>query len=252
MKKIRILAFLALILGLLVILVLFLLPRLGFNFISLLNQGSIDNVRVQEGFTINVFAEDLAGPRFIAFGPDGVLYVAERGENRIVALPDEDSDGRADAVISFAEGLDSVHSLAYFEGSWFAGLPLGIVKLTDENGDLSADSRTTIYENYTSGQHNTRTVVFLQDGRMVFSLGSTCNICEETDPLRAAVSIFDGDLPRVWASGLRNAVGLAVHPETGELWATNNGRDLMGDDEPPETIHLLRDGDNYGLSLIHI
>jgi glucose/arabinose dehydrogenase len=104
------------------------------------------------------------------------------------------------------------------------------------------------------GQHKTRTVAFLQDGRMVLSVGSSCNVCEEEDPRRGTVLVYDGpngEGERVFASGLRNAVGLAVHPETGELWATNNGRDLLGDDIPPDTIHILLEGAGYGWPACH-
>jgi glucose/arabinose dehydrogenase len=89
---------------------------------------------------------------------------------------------------------------------------------------------------------------------MVLSVGSSCNVCEEEDPRRATVLVYDGpdgEGERVFASGLRNAVGLAVHPETGELWATNNGRDLLGDDIPPDTIHILLEGADYGWPSCH-
>jgi glucose/arabinose dehydrogenase len=89
---------------------------------------------------------------------------------------------------------------------------------------------------------------------MVVSVGSSCNVCEEGDPRRAAVVVYDdasGAGERVFAGGLRNAVGLALHPETGELWATNNGRDLMGDDLPPDTVHILREGGYFGWPFCH-
>jgi glucose/arabinose dehydrogenase len=254
MRRTKVIAYLTLIVAIIFIAALYLLPRLGFNFFTFMNRGSVDNVRVLDGFEIQVFAEDLAGPRFIAFGPDGVLYAAERGEDRIVALPDRDKNGVVDEVLVYADGLDKVHSLAFYEGSVYAGLPMGVVRLTDTNGDMVADEQEVVYENLTPGQHNTRTVVFFPDGRMAVAIGSTCNVCEETDPFRAAVTIFDGPDgggERVFASGLRNAVGLAVNPVTEELWASNNGRDLMGDDEPPETIHILRDGEDHGWPYCH-
>jgi len=98
----------------------------------------------------------------------------------------------------------------------------------------------------------------LPDGRMAISAGSTCNVCEEEDPRRAAITVYDSPVgqdaasgERLFASGLRNAVGLAIHPETGELWASNNGRDLMGDDTPPENIYIVRDGLDYGWPACH-
>jgi glucose/arabinose dehydrogenase len=125
-----------------------------------------------------------------------------------------------------------------------------VIRLVDTDGDGRADSRDILIDDYpTSGAHTTRTVEFLPDGRMVVSVGSSCNVCLEEDPRRAAVLVYDGPQAtgeRIFASGLRNAVGLAIHPETGELWATNNGRDFMGDDLPPETVYIVRDGVDYG------
>ena len=212
--------------------------------------GGVASVRTPAGFATNVFAEDLDGPRFIAFGPDGVLHVADRGSGRILALPDADRDGLADEKRVVAENLPGVHSLTYHEGAWYVGVPSGVVRLTDSDGDGVAEQRTAVIDDYpTGGSHTTRTVAFLPDGRMVVSVGSSCNVCEEEDPRRAAIVVYDGPDgggERVFARGLRNAVGLAIDPGTGALWATNNGRDLLGDDVPPEALYRVEDGADYG------
>ena len=225
------------------------------NFRPVIGGGGETEVTVPAGFEANVFASGLSNPRFIAFGPDGVLYVADRGNGRIVALPDVDGDGVADGEVVLAEDLDQPHSLVYHEGSWYVGVPSGVVRLQDTDGDGAADEWQTIVDDLpTDGSHRTRTVEFLPDGRMVVSVGSSCNVCEEEDPRRAAVVVYDGPGgggERIFASGLRNAVGLAVHPETGELWATNNGRDLMGDDVPPETVYIVKEGLDYGWPRCH-
>jgi glucose/arabinose dehydrogenase len=103
------------------------------------------------------------------------------------------------------------------------------------------------------GAHTTRTVLFGADGRLYIAAGSSCNVCDETDPHRAAVWVFeaDGIGGRLFARGLRNAVGLALNPWTGEIWATNNGRDFLGDDSPPETVYVVQDGRNYGWPRCH-
>jgi glucose/arabinose dehydrogenase len=225
------------------------------NVSGLAGDGGEAGVRVPPGFSVNVFVAGLDGPRFIAFGPDGTLYAAERGAGRIVALPDGDGDGRADGIAPFAAELERPHSLAFHEGAWYVGVPSGVVRLVDGDGDGSAETREVIIDDYpTAGAHSTRTVAFLPDGRMVVSIGSSCNVCVETDPRRAAVVVYDGPdgaNERILARGLRNAVGLAVHPQSGALWATNNGRDLMSDDLPPETIYVVRDGADYGWPTCH-
>jgi glucose/arabinose dehydrogenase len=177
------------------------------------------------------------------------LYAADRGNGRIVALPDDNGDGAADEIRVFAVDLDRPHSLIFHEGAWYIGVQTGVVRLVDSDGDGTADTREKVVELPNSGSHTTKTVEFLPDGRMVVSVGSTCNVCEEADPRRATVLVYDdgdGGGETIFARGLRNAVGLAVHPETGELWATNNGRDLMGDDVPPENVYIVREGIDYG------
>jgi glucose/arabinose dehydrogenase len=236
------------------VLVAFVLPRFGINFVALLKNSGTDLVRTQPGFSIAVYRDGLAGPRFIAFGPDGDLYVAERGNGRIVAITDADQDGVADSIRIFAENLDAPHSLVFHEGSLFVGLPDAVVRLTDLDGDGVSDETVEIVRQPAGGGHRTRTVLFLPDGRMVVARGSTCNVCAETDPFRAAITVYDGPgggNPQLYATGLRNAVGLALQPGTGDLWATDNGRDLMGDDLPPDLIHRIVEGGFYGWPFCH-
>jgi glucose/arabinose dehydrogenase len=222
---------------------------------GMLAVGAEAEVSVPPGFSAAVYAEWLQGPRFLALGPEGAIYVAERGAGNIVRLVDAGGDGRAERTELFADGLDNPHSLVYQEGAWYVGVPSGVVRLVDSNGDGVADVREAVIDDIPSGgNHRTRTVLFLPDGRMVLSVGSSCDSCFEEDERRAAVLVYDGPEGgngRVLASGLRNAVGLAVHPATGELWATNNGRDFLGDDLPPETVYIVRDGADYGWPTCH-
>ncbi len=209
----------------------------------------VEALALPTGFEATVFADGLDGPRFMAVGPDGDLYVAERGAGRIIALPDRDRDGAADGVRVLAAELPRPHSLVYHDEAWYIGVPTGIIRLVDRDADGAAEEQEILIEDYPTGGHNTRTVAFLPDGRMVVSVGSSCNVCLEDDPRRAAIVIYE-DGPaggeRIYARGLRNAVGLALQPETGSLWATNNGRDMMGDDLPPETVYQVEDGGDYG------
>ena len=207
------------------------------------------------GFEATIFAEGLNGPRFLTAGPDGALYVADRGNNRIVALADDDGNGQADEILVFAADLPSPHSIVFHEGAFYVGVPTGVIRLVDSDGDRRADEISTLIDDIPgSGTHSTRTVAFLPDGRLVLSVGSTCNACVEEDWRRATVLIYDppqaGGEQR-YAGGLRNAVGLAIEPSTGALWATNNGRDLLGDDIPPDTLHRVVAGGDYGWPFCH-
>jgi glucose/arabinose dehydrogenase len=233
---------------------LFVTFRRQVNLAGVTASGETTPLQLPPGFQVEIFARDLNGPRFLAFSPDGVLYVADRGNHRIVALPDADGDGQADEVRVFADDLGSPHSLVFHEEAVFVGVPSGVIRLQDTDGDGRADERETLIDDYPTNGHSTRTVIFLPDGRMAVSIGSSCNVCEETDPRRAAILVYDGPQAtgeRVFASGLRNAVGLAIHPATGELWVTDNGRDMMGNDLPPETIEIVREGEDHGWPRCH-
>lgn len=216
--------------------------------------GAEVSLQLPQGFRANVFASGLNQPRFITFGPDGALYVADRANNRIVYLPDANGDGQADATKVFADNIPLPHSVVYHDGVWYVGVSSGVIALTDTNGDGTADQRQTLIDSYGQFGHSTRTVLFLPDGRMVVSVGSSCNVCIESDKRRAAILVYDGPNAaneKIYATGLRNAVGLALNPVTGDLWATNNGRDLLGDDTPPETVYDVKEGSDYGWPRCH-
>ena len=233
---------------------LFVTFRRQVNLTGVVARGEEEQIQLPAGFRAQIFARDLNGPRFIAFSPDGILHVADRGKDRIVALPDANGDGLTDEVRVVAENLESPHSLVFHDDALYAGVPSGVIRLQDSDGDGVYERQITLIDDYQTDGHSTRTVIFLPDGRMAVSVGSSCNVCEEEDSRRAAVLIYDGPEAtgeRTFAGGLRNAVGLALHPDTGEIWATNNGRDMMGDDLPPETIEILNDGADHGWPRCH-
>lgn len=224
------------------------------NLVGMTARGGATEVRVPNGFEVGIFAEGLDGPRFMEFDSNGKLYVAERGADRIVILEDRDGDGRSDKQQVFADDIPSPHSIVLHENDWYVGVPSGVIRLTDADGDGEADERVTLIDNYPTSNHSTRTVEFLPDGRMVVSIGSSCNVCEEQDPRRAGIVVYEDSgiwSEQLYAIGLRNAVGLTIHPSTGELWATNNGRDFMGDDLPPETVYRIQEHADYGWPRCH-
>jgi glucose/arabinose dehydrogenase len=206
---------------------------------------------VPAGFTVGYFAQGLAGVRFMAVGPDGAVYATQPGKGRVVRLADANGDGAADGVVEVVAGLDQPHGLAFHKGALYVANTDGVVRVA-----LGADGRASgspVYVNRYSGNggHWTRTIVFGPDSAMYVAVGSTCNLCVEQSSDRAAVLRFDedGSGKRVFASGLRNAVGLAFEPTTGALWASQNERDNLQpnhEDLPPEEINILTDGGDYG------
>ena len=212
-------------------------------------------IALPPGFIISVFAQDLSNPRMLAVGPDGQLYVAERGENRIIRLPDANQDGLADGVDVIAEEINAPSSLAFSQdGSLYVGITSRVLRLSAPDSAGVFQQRETIIEGLPTEGHHTRTVLFSPDGVSLFvSIGSSCNVCVEDDPRRAAIVRYnpDGSGEEIYASGLRNAVGITFRPGTNELWATNNGRDMLGDDLPPEAIYQIIPGGDYGWPRCH-
>lgn len=211
-------------------------------------------VNLPSGFKADLFYKGLLSkPRFMAFGPDSVLFVANQSGNRVLALPDRDRDGVADTAIVAATGLGGVHDVKFFNGALYATTSTQVIKLVDGNGDLVFETRTVFIDGIAStatnptGGHSTRTILFDSAGGNVFlSIGSSCNACRDAG--RGVIERYDlaGKNRRLYATGVRNAVGLALHPTTGRLWANNNGNDNQGDNVPPEWFDQIRDGGFYG------
>ena len=209
-------------------------------------------ISLPPGFAIGVFAQGLNKPRMMAIGPDGALYVADRGNNRVVRLADTNQDGQADGIQVVASGLNQPSSLAFNpnDNSLYVAETTRIWRLSSPNGQGVYQDRQVVIDNLPAdGEHTTRTLLFSPDGASLYvSIGSTCNVCIESDSRRATIMKFnaDGSGGQIYASGLRNAVGITFRPGTDELWATDNGRDYLGDTLPPETVYHVVQGENYG------
>lgn len=205
---------------------------------------------LRPGFHIALFAEDLGGVRNLALGPGGVVYAALQGPGKVVKLVDGNGDGVADSVTDVATGLDGPFGVAFRGDTMYVGEETRIRRWVPGN-----PAPQPVVSGLPSGGHSTRTIVFGPDGFLYLAVGSSCNICDESDPRRAAVTRFnaDGSGELRFATGLRNSVGLAFHPSTNELWATNNDRDNLGgmntgitDDLPPERLNILKLNKFYG------
>jgi glucose/arabinose dehydrogenase len=207
---------------------------------------------VPAGYTVSIFAEDLGAARFMALDDDGVVYVTDRG-GRVLRLPDQDGDGVADDVETVLDGLDAPHGITFHDGALYVAEQTRVILATDDDDDGTYENITTVIDGLPEGGHSTRTIRFGPDGMLYVSIGSSCNVCDEEDPRRTAIMRYnpDGSGGEPFATGLRNAVGMTFDSESGLLWATNNGRDGMGDNVPPETINQPNDGDDFGWPRCH-
>lgn len=206
------------------------------------------------GWKISIFAKGLGNPRVMTYDPAGNIVVSIPSQGKVVALPDKNNDGIADEVVTVIDGLNYPHGLATrcTEKCEFFIAETDKVAVYDYDAEnLKAFNKRKIIDLPSGGNHITRTILFMpdpNDHKLLTSVGSTCNVCEEKNWQRAKILISNadgGDL-KTFASGLRNSVFMTIHPVTGKIWATEMGRDLLGDDLPPDEINVIEDGKEYG------
>lgn len=202
-----------------------------------------------EGLSVHVFAEDLGSPRDLVFSPGGTLLISDPSGRRVIALPDADKNGQADRQVTVFSGGSNMHGLAFFgSDKLFVAEERRIIRLAWDEKNLRAVQDKVILELPGNNNHNKRTVAIDAAGNLYVSVGSTCNVCTENDKRSGTVMVTDteGNNPRIYATGLRNAPFLKLHPVTGDLWATEMGRDYLGDNLPPDEINIIREGNDYG------
>ncbi|MBU3741784.1 MAG: hypothetical protein FGM24_05800 [Candidatus Kapabacteria bacterium] len=210
-------------------------------------------INIPDGWTANVYA---AGPelrklRFLTFGPDSVLYGSNMNGNNILAFPDANNDGIADEIKVVATGFTDLNNVEFWNDTMYASHKAGIERLIDGDNDGVYETRTLLFDRQKlagqNGGHGTRSLAIDTVRRKFYvTLGSLGNA--DREPARAVIEEhdIDGTGRRFYATGVRNAVGLTIHPRTGRLWANNNGSDNHGNDIPGEWVDLVRDGGFYG------
>jgi glucose/arabinose dehydrogenase len=236
-------------------------------------------LKVPAGFDAEIFAKDLSGPRAMQVAPNGDVFVAESRAGRVRVLRPSADAARPEQTSVFASGLREPIGMAFYPSGanpeWlYVANTDSVVRFHYRNGELEAKGEPEIVvASLPSGRgHWTRDLVFSKDGsRMFVSVGSASNVAENLEPLppqelehwtrthglgaawgteqdRADVLVFDpeGKNAKVFATGLRNCVGMAVHPVTGDLWCSTNERDDLGDNLPPDYVTRVREGAFYG------
>jgi glucose/arabinose dehydrogenase len=208
---------------------------------------------VPKGFKVNVFAEgEFRYPRWMALAPNGDVFVADSRANSIVVLRDTNKDGKSDQRFVFSSTLSQPFGMAFHKDWFYVANTDSVVRFKYASGQTAAASEPEKVVELTPGgynQHWTRNILFSKDGKQMFvSIGSATNVDVEADAKRAAISVYDpdGKNHRIFASGLRNPIGLAWNPKTGELWTAVNERDGLGDDLVPDYATSVKEGGFYG------
>ena len=215
----------------------------------------LGDIALPPGFHIALYAE-VPNARQMAAGPAGVVFVGSRAEGKVYAVIDRDGDQRADEVRVLARGLNMPSGVAYRDGSLYVAAVNRVLRFRDVTGDLAhPPAPETVSEAFPSDTHHGwKFIAFGLDGKLYVPVGAPCNVCEPPGPLHATITRMDaaGGAPEVIARGVRNSVGFDFQPGTGELWFTDNGRDWLGDDAPPDELNRLgRPGEHFGFPYCH-
>ena len=206
-------------------------------------------VRLPQGFGIELHAR-VPAARSMVLGDRGTLFVGTR-KSSVYAVLDAAGSGPAGEVRVLADGLRMPNGVAFRDGDLYVAEVSRVLRFEDIEDRLDAPPEPVVVRGDFPDEthHGWKYIAFGPDGLLYVPVGAPCNVCERDDPRYSAIGRMrpDGSDFEVFASGIRNTVGLAFHPATGVLWFTNNGRDHMGDDLPPDTLHRApRAGMHFG------
>ena len=201
---------------------------------------NLDKIKLPPGFSISVYAE-VPNARSMTLSESGVLYVGNRSEDKVYAVTDENNDGKADKVYVVASGLNSPNGVAFKNGHLYIATISSILKIENIEANLANPPKpTTIFDKYPEDQHHGwKFIAFGPDGKLYVPVGAPCNICKSEKPVYASITRIndDGTGMEIFANGIRNSVGFSWHPVTKQLWFTDNGRDLLGNDIPSDELN---------------
>lgn len=223
----------------------------GFSGDAVAQDRLAQRIRLPDGFTISTWAEGVPNARLLHFTATGDLLVSTPRQGKVVLLErDADGDGRSDGRRDLLADLDLPHGIDEKDGLLYVaeGGAVSRVRFDAAGRRTEGPLERIVTGLPTGGNHWTRTVHVGPDDHLYVSIGSSCNVCVEDDPRRAAIVRYrlDGSGEELYATGLRNAVDFAWRPDTGEMYATDNGRDLLGDDFPPCELNRVVRGGFYG------
>ena len=215
----------------------------------------LDKIKMPTGFSISVFAE-VDNARSMVMSPDGTLFVGNRNEDKVYAIKDTDGDFKADKKWVIATGLNMPNGVALKDGNLYVAEVSRIIKFTGIESKLGNPGKPEIvYDKFpTESHHGWKYIAFGPDGKLYVPVGAPCNLCESKEPIYAAIHRMnaDGTGLELFASGVRNTVGFTWHPDSKEIWFTDNGRDMLGENVPPCELNTApKAGMHFGYPYCH-
>lgn len=217
---------------------------------------ALDQIKLPPGFSISVFSDRVPGARSMALSPKGILYVGTRSNGNVYALVDANRDGRAETVHTIASRLTVPNGVAWKDGALYVAEISRVLRYDGIDDRLAnpPQPKVVISTYPKDTHHGWKFIRFGPDGKLYIPVGAPCNVCERDNPIYSTITRISpqGGRPEIVASGVRNSVGFDWHPKTGELWFTENGRDWMGDNAPPDELNRApKAGLHYGFPYCH-
>jgi glucose/arabinose dehydrogenase len=215
----------------------------------------LDEIELPAGFRIQVFAE-VDNARSLAISPSGTIYAGNRNGDKVYAVRDTDGDHTADKKWVIAAGLNSPNGVAFKDGDLYVAEISRIIKFEDIEDKLDKPGAPVVVaDDYpTETHHGWKYIAFGPDGKLYVPVGAPCNICDPEEEVFASITRIDADGSgrEIFAHGIRNTVGFTWHPQTKDLWFTDNGRDMMGDNIPDCELNLAPEaGMHFGYPYCH-
>ena len=216
----------------------------------------VEKIKLPPGFTISVYVGDVPGARSMALSPAGTLFVGTRDEGKVYAIRDLNHDSRADQVVIIARGLNMPNGVAFRDGALYVAEVSRVLRFDNIEARLENPPQPVVVNDSfpRDRHHGWKFIRFGPDGKLYVPVGALCNICEPSDERYASILRMnpDGSGLEVFARGIRNTVGFDWHPGTRELWFTDNGRDMLGDDRPPDELNYApQKGMHFGYPYCH-
>lgn len=215
----------------------------------------LEQIKLPPGFKIDLYAENLPNARSMTLSPNGTLFVGTRQKGNVYAVLDKNNDNKADRVFTIATGLNMPNGVAFRNNGLYVAEVNRILLFPDIEKKLDNPPKPMVVNDKfpADRHHGWKFIRFGPDGLLYVPVGAPCNICETKDPYAAILRMQpDGSNLEIFARGIRNTVGFDWHPETNELWFTDNGRDWLGDDRPPDELnHAPKKGMHFGYPYWH-